>query len=82
MAKALRTLKIINFVFMGFHLFMEIKLMLSKITLTLPIFFRLLVMLFALVFMYSAVSVEVFQVNHPYNHEYSRVDCYVEGLFE
>lgn len=66
LAKAMRSIKFINFFFIGFEIFSEVKEMISKITLTLPIFFRLLSVIVSLIFLFSSIGVEIFTKENKY----------------
>lgn len=59
-AKTIRTFKILNFFFISYEIFQEVKSLLHKIFILVPIFIRLLVMQLMIFYIFSVIGVELF----------------------
>jgi hypothetical protein len=78
--KVLRLVKLLNFFFQKIELFNQVKVLIKKIFLCLPLCKNVLTMLFFIFYIFAVIGVEIFNPA-PLNNSYSKRDCSVQETF-
>jgi hypothetical protein len=72
--KVLRLVKLLNFFFQKIELFNQVKVLIKKIFLCLPLCKNVLTMLFFIFYIFAIIGVEIFNPA-PLNNSFSKRDC-------
>jgi two pore calcium channel protein 1/two pore calcium channel protein 3 len=78
MFRALRSIKIVGFLFSGLEILDNVRNLIYKIMICVPVILRLLVPIQIIFFLYASVGVHLFSGLQP-NNDYSPQECHLSG---